>query len=281
MANSTLLSKNSLPQLWGVINLTSDSFYAASRAEPETAVRRALAMLSEGAAVVDVGAESTRPGACPIPDTIQIARLVRFLEDLRAEAGAATLRRISIDTRSLAVMQKVVEFGIGYINDTSGGSEDVYRFIAESGVSYVLMHIQGTPETMQLNPQYEDVFAEVEEYLLKRSEKLLKAGVKPTHIIWDTGIGFGKTVEHNLILLARQHALRRHGFRLLAGVSRKSFIGRILGQDDPNERLYGTLAVQLYLTLRGLDILRVHDVKPMSDALVMIDALRRYELHPA
>ena len=267
-----------LPVLWAVINLTPDSFYAGSRATVAEAIRRAEQMFADGAAVIDVGAESTRPGAAPVSAAVQAELLLNFLHAYRSHFGEAFMRRISVDTRDLSVMQQVAEWGVGYINDVSGGSPEIYRFIAESGLEYVLMHTQGTPQEMQKAPAYADVCAEVLAYLQQRTAQLREAGVGDAQIIWDTGIGFGKTVEHNLALIAAHSRLRESGYRLLAGVSRKSFIGRILGQDDPADRLVGTLATQIYLTLRGLEILRVHDVREMADALRMIAAIKQHEL---
>ncbi|GAB4430930.1 MAG: dihydropteroate synthase [Turneriella sp.] len=267
-----------LPVLWAIINLTPDSFYAASRATVAEAVGRAEKMFADGAAVIDVGAESTRPGASPVSAEVQAELLVSFLNSYRSHFGDAFMRRISIDTRDLTVMQRVAEFSVGYINDVSGGSPEIYRFIASAGLEYVLMHTQGDPQNMQKSPAYTDVCTEVLAYLRERTEYLTSAGVNRDKIIWDTGIGFGKTVEHNLQLIAAQPRFRESGHRILAGVSRKSFIGRILGQHDPSDRLVGTLATQIYLTLRGLEILRVHDVREMADALRMIAAIQEHEL---
>lgn len=266
------------PVLWGVINLTPDSFYAGSRATVAEALLRCEVMLADGAAMVDVGAESTRPGARPVPAEEQIHILTAFLHEFTRQFGAAQAKKISIDTRNLTVMQRVCDFGIGAINDVSGGSPEIFNFIAASGVEYVLMHTQGTPETMQDKPHYSDVISEVKAYLQARTENLVSLGMLSEKVIWDTGIGFGKTVEHNLQLLAHQHEFRKSGHRLLAGVSRKSFIGKLLNQPDPADRLVGTLAAQLYLALRGLEILRVHDVKEMADALRIISAIKKYEL---
>ena len=267
-----------IPELWGVINLTPDSFYAGSRAGADEAVRRAAKMFEDGAAVVDVGAESTRPGALDISTEAQLKVLIPFLQNCRRVLGEAVMAQISVDTRDINVMQQVAEAGVGFINDVSGGSEAVYALIAASGVGYVLMHTQGSPQNMQAAPQYADVVGEVESYLITKSSQLVAAGVKAERIIWDTGIGFGKTVEHNLRLIAAHRRLQGHGYRVLAGVSRKSFIGKILAQNDPADRLMGTLAAQSYLTLRGCDILRVHDVKEMADCLKILAAIREHEL---
>lgn len=267
-----------VPELWGVINLTPDSFYAGSRAGVEDAVRRAASMFDNGAAAVDVGAESTRPGATDVSARDQLAVLIPFLEACAHEQGPAILKKISVDTRDVSVMTEVTKRGVGYINDVSGGSDAIYAAIAAADVQYVLMHTQGTPGNMQAAPQYADVVGEVESYLLEKTGQLRAAGVEAARIIWDAGIGFGKTVEHNLQLIAAHARLQSHGYRMLAGVSRKSFIGKILGQNEPADRLAGTLAVQSYLTLHGCDILRVHDVKEMADSLKILAAIREHEL---
>lgn len=269
---------SSLPKLWGVINLTPDSFYAASRATRKEALDRAEAMLAHGAQRVDIGAESTRPGAIPVSAEAQREILVEFLKDFAAQYGAHELNKISVDARDLSVIERVAEFSIGAINDVSGGNRETYLFIAERKIDYVLMHTQGTPQTMQANPHYTDVVREVAAYLKERVGKLLECGVLEKHIIVDGGICFGKTVEHNLKLIAQYDKLRVGSCRLLAGVSRKSFIGKILHKEFPEDRLWGTLAIQTYLSLRGLDILRAHDVKEMAEGLKLLEALRDNEL---
>ncbi len=267
-----------IPDLWGVINLTPDSFFSGSRASVSEAVARAAAMLEEGAQVIDVGAESTRPGAETVSAETQIAALKPFLQSCISALGPEITGRISIDTRDLAVMQLCIDSGVGFINDVSGGNPEVFELVAATGVGYVLMHTKGVPANMQAAPTYQDVVAEVEGFLLERTEQLMAAGVRAGQIIWDTGIGFGKTVAHNLQLIAAHPRFRAHGHRILAGVSRKSFIGKILQQDRPEDRLIGTLAAQAYLTLRGCDILRVHDVKEMAESLKVISAITEHEL---
>ncbi len=270
-----------VPQLWGVINLTFDSFYAGSRVLSADALARAEAMLADGAAMIDVGAESTRPGAEAVAADAQLRVLLPFIDGVVKTYGSDTLLRISVDTRDISVMRACIEKGIKTINDVSGGSEAVFELVAQSGVDYVLMHTTGDPQNMQQSAVYSEVVSEVRQFLSNRTERLLSAGAKPQQIIWDTGIGFGKLPEHNLQLIARQHEFSRHGYRLLAGVSRKSFLGLLTGKKDAADRLIGTLAAQTYLTLRGLDILRVHDVKEMAETLLVIGAIQAYELHPA
>lgn len=267
-----------LPELWGVINLTPDSLYAGSRFDTAAAITKAEEFLSQGAAMVDVGAESTRPGAQTIAPEIQSERIGAFIKGLRQALGDSALARISVDTRDIAVMRAVLDQGVRCINDVSGGSAEIFGLMAAYKADYVLTHTKGTPQTMQQAPAYKDVLAEVTGFLEERTQMLHEQGVPNEKIIWDPGIGFGKTAEHNLTLIANTPRLAAHGKRLLLGVSRKSFIGKLLGKDDPSDRLTGTLAVQVYLTLRGCDILRLHDVPEMGDCLKLISALKNHEL---
>lgn len=267
-----------VPELWAVINLTPDSFFAGSRVAGGEALDRAVAFLTDGAAKIDVGAESTRPGAETIAAADQLKVLLPFIDQFAAVYGQNQLSHISIDTRDLTVMRACLEKGAVTINDVSGGDAAIYQLVAESGCDYVLMHTKGDPKTMQNAAMYADVVSEVLAYLQEHTQKLITAGAKKSQIIWDTGIGFGKKPEHNLELIARHDTFAGQGTRLLAGVSRKSFIGQITGHNDPADRLVGTLAVQTYLTLRGLDILRVHDVIEMAETLSVISAIRKHEL---
>lgn len=268
-------------QLWGVINLTSDSFYAGSRADLRNAIRLTEEFLASGAAIIDIGAESTRPGAKTIPAEVQLEKLNPFLSEIRLVLGDAAISRISIDTRDLQVMQKVIDAGVCCINDVSGGSPEIFQLIAATAATYVLTHSKGTPATMQTSPSYSDVLTEVTTFLTQQTLELVACGAIPKNIIWDPGIGFGKTVEHNLTLIANMPAADKTGHRLLMGVSRKSFIGHVLQQQDPANRLAGTLAVQVYLTLRGCDILRLHDVREMVDCLKILEALNARTVAPA
>lgn len=266
------------PELWGVINLTPDSFYAGSRFDAAGAVSKAEEFLAQGASMVDVGAESTRPGAQPVPAEVQTERIGQFIAGVRKILGEEVLARISVDTRDITVMRSSLDAGICCINDVSGGSPEIFQLIAEHSAEYVLTHSQGTPQTMQQAPAYADVLGEVKGFLDTRTHQLRALGVQREKIIWDPGIGFGKSVEHNLALIANTPRLSGQAHRLLLGVSRKSFIGRILEKDDPADRLTGTLAVQVYLTLRGCDILRLHDVREMADCLKLLTALKKHEL---
>lgn len=266
-----------LPELWGVINLTPDSFYAGSRFDISAAVAIAEDFLNQGAAMIDVGAESTRPGAHSVAAEIQTDRIAAFITGIRRALGDAVLPRISVDTRDITVMQAALDAGVGCINDVSGGSSEIFDLVAAHKTEYVLTHAQGTPETMQRAPGYADVLADVTNFLKQRTELLRARGMPAENIIWDPGIGFGKNVDHNLTLIANSPRLAANGYRLLMGVSRKSFIGKILEKDDPADRLTGTLAVQVYLTLRGCNILRLHDVREMADCRKIISALKQHE----
>ncbi|MBL8035070.1 MAG: dihydropteroate synthase [Leptospiraceae bacterium] len=272
-------------ELWGVINLTPDSFYAGSRFSPTEAIRQSEQFLTAGAAMIDVGAESTRPGAHAVPVDEQKTRLSSFVTEFRRVMGEGALTKISIDTRESAVMRHLADSGVRCFNDVSGGNAATYRVIAETGSTYVLTHTQGTPEHMQRDPHYEDVVREVTAFLREKTAELIATGVVRDKIIWDPGIGFGKTARHNLELIANMPTSEQSGHRLLMGVSRKSFIGKLLGKDNPADRLIGTLAVQMYLTLRrraqsdavGCDILRVHDVHEMAECLTVLSALVQHE----
>jgi len=261
-------------ELWAVVNLTDDSFYADSRKNLGEAIQAAHAAWAAGASVVDIGAESTRPGAIGVSAEIQINRLSPFIESFEKSLRV----KISVDTRSIEVAEKVIPLGIGYINDVSGGSVEMARLIAKTGCGYVLTHSLSEPQTMQNNPTYTDVVAEVQGFLLKQTSLFLSAGARPDQIIWDAGIGFGKTLEHNLKLIATYPQLAKHGHRMLAGVSRKSFIAKLLNEAPPENRLFGSLGAQLYLALHGCDILRVHDVREMHEALAVAGAIKEYEL---
>jgi dihydropteroate synthase len=250
------------PLIMGVLNVTPDSFSDGGRfLDVDAAVAHGLAMVADGADVVDVGGESTRPGAAPVSDDDERRRVVPVIEALRAEGV-----RVSIDTRKASVAEAAVAAGASIVNDVSARLYDV---AAATGAGWVAMHMQGEPQTMQSDPRYDDVVAEVRDFLVERAEVAAKAGVDE---IWiDPGIGFGKTIAHNLELLGDLDALVATGIPVLVGTSRKSFLGRIaagggapLADDD---RLEGSVASAVWAALRGAAALRVHDVRPTVDAL--------------
>ncbi len=264
-----------LPEVWGILNLTPDSFYAGSRVDAFSAVAQCRQMLSEGADVIDIGAESTRPGSASVSAEEEWERLKPALEQISLQCPEVLNRKISVDTRHAATARKAFDFGISIINDVSAGSDAaMFDAVAGAGARIVLMHSKGTPADMQISPSYSDVVAEVYSFLLKRTENAVEKGIKKDNIIWDYGIGFGKTDQHNRDLLASSHFFASQGFQLMAGVSRKSFLGRVLNQPQPEERKFSTHAMHMYLALQGVQILRVHDVKEAVEIRSLLAYLR-------
>ena len=263
-------------QIWGVLNLTPDSFYAASRFTEKTFFSHAERMLKAGADVMDIGAESTRPFAEGISMEEEWSRLKNPLKCLKKAYGSDFLsKRVSVDTRKPEIARRSIDLGVGFINDTSGlRSEGMIRAIAESQKKVVIMHSQGNPKDMQFRPEYKEVISEVLVFLKNRSMEAVGRGILPKNIIWDPGIGFGKTKEHNLTLIKNTKAFQKEGYPLLVGLSRKSFIGKILGLDDPRDRGTGTLILHSFLALKGVDILRVHDVKETDQLRRLLGAFR-------
>ncbi len=259
----------------GVLNATPDSFYDGGRyATLDAALARVEQMLAEGADILDIGGESTRPGAEPVPEAEEIRRVVPLIEALAARYPEAV---ISVDTTKSRVAHLALQAGASIVNDISGATFDprMLEVVAQTGALIVLMHIKGTPQTMQQNPTYDDVVAEVKETLYVHVRRALQAGIPFQHIWLDPGIGFGKTVQHNLELLRGLPELATLGFPILVGTSRKSFIGHLLGVLPPEERLEGTLATLALAVAWGADIVRVHDVKEAVRAVKVADALCR------
>ena len=263
------------PVLMGIVNATPDSFSDGGElTDASMAARRALWQLQEGATIVDVGGESTRPGSEPVGVKEERRRVVPVVEEILALRPRAL---ISVDTYRSEVAEAALDAGAFMINDITalGGDERMAPLLAERGAPVVLMHMQGEPRSMQVNPHYEDVVAEVREFLLQRAECAICAGMDPSKIVLDPGIGFGKAVEHNLSLLSRLQELTREEFPVLIGLSRKSFLGRIGAgaPDDPKERLFGTVTANALAYERGASIFRVHDVKANRQALAVVNAL--------
>ena len=256
---------NPLPQIMGILNVTPDSFSDGGRfLQKDLAIKQAQKMMHEGATIIDVGGESTRPGSAPITIDEELNRVIPIIEFLR---GFNTT--ISIDSRHPEVMHQAVKAGATIINDISGMREAQARAIAaEYNCEVVIMHMQGTPQTMQQNPQYEDAVQDVYNFLLAQAQLCEDAGVKKEKIIIDPGIGFGKTLEHNIALLKAIPVFKASGYRVLIGASRKSFIGKIdANAAKPEDRLSGSLAAAIHATQMGADILRVHDVRETLQAL--------------
>ncbi len=262
----------SAPCVMGVLNVTPDSFYdGGAHDDPDAAWRRLHEVAAQGAAVCDVGAESTRPGATPVPARTQIARLAPLLARGSAEGWPVPL---SIDTTSARVAEAALDAGGVFVNDTSAGVEDerLLPLVAERGVGVCLMHRRGDPATMQRDPAYDDVVGEVRDALAARVEAAVAAGVGEEAIVLDPGIGFGKTLAHNLALLGGLAELRGLGFPVLVGVSRKSMFDRLLGR-AAEDRLAASLGAGLAAVARGADVLRVHDVRQTVDAVAAWSAV--------
>jgi dihydropteroate synthase len=261
--------------IMGILNVTPDSFSDGGKfLAVEKAVARGLQMVGEGADIIDIGGESTRPGAKPVQSLEEIARTVPVIKKLREKTGAL----ISIDTQKAEVARAALSAGADIINDISALADPGMAAVAaETGAGLVLMHMLGTPETMQNNPHYDDVVSNVWNFLEERMSFAIARGVAPEQIALDPGIGFGKTDEHNLALLKDIPQLAASGRPVLIGASRKSFIGRITG-GGPDDRLAGSLAIAGFAVLRGAHILRVHDVKESCDAARLVDTLRTNEL---
>jgi len=255
--------KKSLFKIWAVLNLTPDSFYPESRVTHKDFVNRCVECLSQGADVLDIGAESTRPFSQALGFREEWDRLEAPLTDLRLEIGQSEFsKRVSIDTYKAETAQKVLELGVGFINDVSGGkSSELLKLTAQYDAGIVLMHSRGEPADMQVNPQYTDVGIEILEFLRMQSEKAIHCGVAKNKIIWDVGIGFGKLLEHNLQLLKNTDIFRSDGFPLMVGISRKSFIDKLLNIPSAEQRRDPTIIINTYLALHQVDILRVHDIK--------------------
>jgi dihydropteroate synthase len=256
----------------GVLNVTPDSFSDAGRfTEVEAAVARAHEMVRQGADIVDVGGESTRPGAETVSEAEELRRVVPVIEALTGNLGAP----ISIDTVKPGVARAALAAGAAIVNDIAANRENdgMWRVVAETGAGYVAMHMQGTPQTMQLNPSYTDVVEEVGAFFRERLARLDQCGVRAEQVTLEPGIGFGKTLEHNLQLLAGTAAFIPFARPLLLGVSRKSFLGRLLGAELP-DRLAGSLACAAWAVGEGVHILRAHDVAETVHAARMVEALR-------
>jgi dihydropteroate synthase len=257
----------------GIVNVTPDSFADGGRyLDPEAAVRRARALAAEGADLLDVGAESTRPGSPGVPADEERARLLPVLERLLDDPPCP----VSVDTSKPGVAEPALALGAHMINDITGlaGGPELARACAAHGAGLTVMHMQGTPRTMQADPRYEDLLREVRTGLEAAVATAEAAGVAPDSLCVDPGIGFGKTVEHNLTLLKRLDALRPLGKPILVGPSRKSFIGALLDHLPPEERLEGTLAACVMAVMAGAHIVRVHDVAAVRRAVRVAEAIR-------
>ncbi len=255
----------------GIVNVTADSFYDGGRyARVEQAIAHALELVEQGADILDIGGESTRPGATPVDEEDELAHVIPVVDELARRVSVP----ISIDTTKAAVAQRGLDCGASIINDVSALRQDpaMASIIARSGAAVVLMHMQGTPQTMQRQPHYDDVVHDVYQFLQARMQVALKAGIPQNNIILDPGFGFGKLVSHNLELLRRLASLTTLGCPVLVGLSRKGFIGQLV--DRPvQHREWGTAAAVALAVERGAGILRVHDVAMMMDVVKLTAAM--------
>jgi dihydropteroate synthase len=264
------LSRHSL--IMGVLNITPDSFSDGGEFfTAEKAIGHGVRMAGEGAQIIDVGGESSRPGAAAISAEEELARVLPVIVKLRKKTPAF----ISIDTTKAVVARGAVEAGATIINDVSGGRADpeMMKIVAVTKAAYIIMHMQGTPQTMQTNPHYHDVVAEVADFFRQQYGRALECGIDSMAIAFDPGIGFGKTTEHNLALLAHLPRLRIDDRPLVVGVSRKSSLGKMIGSAEMNDRLAPTIAFTAMLRERGANVLRVHDVKENAAALRVTERL--------
>jgi dihydropteroate synthase len=262
----------SRPQVMGILNVTPDSFSDGGVFfAPEAALAHAREMVAAGAAIIDVGGESTRPGAAPVALQEELRRVVPVIEALCETLPVP----VSIDTRNPAVMQAAVAAGAGMINDVNAlQAPGAVEMAAALGVPVCLMHMQGMPESMQENPAYTDVVAEVRQFLADRAKACLAAGIARQRILLDPGFGFGKTARHNLLLLQQLGGLVTEGYPVLVGLSRKSLIGQVLGL-PVDERLYPGLALAVLAVWQGAAIVRTHDVRATRQAVDMCHAVSR------
>jgi dihydropteroate synthase len=261
-------------RVMGVVNVTPDSFSDGGRyLDSASAIAHGLELEAEGAAILDVGGESTRPGASPVPAAEELRRVLPVIEGL---ISAGVTAQISIDTSKAHVAAEALDAGATLVNDVTAfrGDPEMAGLVASRGVDCCLMHMLGQPRTMQSDPHYEDVVSEVKAFLQARMASAVAEGVAEERIMLDPGIGFGKTLEHNVELLRRLEQLVALGRPVVVGTSRKSFLGRITGR-DVDERLAGTITTNVLAYERGARVFRVHDVRPVHDALKVAAATVR------
>jgi dihydropteroate synthase len=252
--------------IMGVLNVTPDSFSDGGEfLTADKAIEHGLQIAAEGAHIIDVGGESTRPGSEPVTGEEELRRVIPVIEKLRRKLDVP----ISIDTSKAEVARAAIQAGASIVNDVTGGRADdqMLPLVAETKSAFIIMHMQGTPRTMQIQPRYTDVVAEISEFFRQQYARAIGLNIDPMAIAFDPGIGFGKTLEHNLELLAQLERLRSHDRALVVGVSRKSFLGKLIGSPEISDRLIPGLALTSFLRARGADVFRVHDVRENVYAL--------------
>ncbi len=264
------LSRHGL--IMGVLNVTPDSFSDGGKFfTVKKAVDHGLKMAAEGAQIIDVGGESTQPGAEFVAVEEELRRVIPVVERLRAKVDIV----ISIDTSKAQLARAAIETGASIVNDVTGGQGDkeMMPLVAESKAAFIIVHMQGNPRTMQIEPHYIDVVSEIADFFRQQYARALECGIDPMAIAFDPGIGFGKTLEHNLELLAQLERIRVHERPLVVGVSRKSFLAKLIGSSEMNDRRAPAVALTSLLRMRGADVFRVHDVKENVNALLVTEAI--------
>jgi dihydropteroate synthase len=265
------------PRIMGILNVTPDSFYDGGRfLDVERALERAMEMEREGACIIDIGGESTRPFSEPVSLEDELKRVIPVVEELRRRSEVI----ISIDTRKSEVARRALLKGANIVNDISGLRDDpeMKDVIKRYSAGVILMHIRGTPQNMQENPFYENTIEEIKTELQERIDNALNYGIERDKIVIDPGIGFGKRVKDNLLILKHIDEFKKMGFPLLVGHSRKSFIGKVLNKEKPEDRLTGTLAVSSYLYIKKIDFIRVHDVKETAELFKILKTIEKGDI---
>ncbi len=255
----------------GIVNVTPDSFFDGGRfLEPAAAIEHGMKLVHDGAEILDIGGESTRPGAVPVEESEELGRVIPVISELSKQVRVP----ISVDTMKPGVAKAALEAGASIVNDVAANreSDEMWRLLAQTGAGYICMHMQGTPQTMQASPSYTDVVNEVDGFFQGRSDLLDRAGVRPEQIIFDPGIGFGKTLEHNLQLLGALRRFTKLKRPILLGVSRKSFIQKVAGVNAAS-RLPAGLACACLAVEAGVQIIRAHDVAETVQAVRMTEAI--------
>jgi dihydropteroate synthase len=258
--------------IMGILNVTPDSFSDGGEFfTVEKAVEQGLRMAGEGAQIIDVGGESTRPGAQPVAAEEELGRVIPVIEQLRMKINTV----ISIDTSKAQVAREAIHAGASVVNDVTGGRDDktMMLLVAKTKSAFIIMHMQGNPRTMQVEPRYTDVVSEVADFFRQQYARAIECGIDPMAIAFDPGIGFGKTLEHNLEVLAHLDRLRVHDRPFVVGVSRKSFLAKLIGSSEISDRLAPAVALTSLLRARGADVFRVHDVKENVNALRITEAM--------
>ena len=261
------------PLVMGIVNVTPDSFSDGGQFfDKEKALAHAIQLWDEGADIIDVGGESTRPKAEPVSEQVELKRVIPLIQAIKDDTNVP----ISVDTQKPLVAREAISAGAVIVNDIGSNREDraMWQVVAMTGAGYVLMHMKGTPQTMQDHAMYRDVTADVNEYFSERLKTIQSSGVSPEQVVVDPGLGFAKNGDHNLQLLARLKQFKIHQRPMMIGASRKSFIGKLLG-GDVTERLGGSIACALWAVMQGAQIIRTHDVRATSQALRMVEEIQQ------